>query len=150
MKRGFDMDSVSDYPVYANVHPANGSHLISVLFLALSTFSKEQELVAAFEEISLSFKTEKSANKFTQDLQAPGFGCRNSFAKSTTVIVHPDFSGSSNAANAVYHAVNNYRDSLIAINKIGLVILSEAANELLNNVEGYIKAHFGSDSIRIE
>ena len=126
------------------IHVANGNPIIAVVLMSLSTF-KSSALVASFQSISLSFSSEEAAKKFVEDVKSQG--CLYSRFESNNVVFIPDFSGSKNAARAVYHAVNSYKDSLVSVNEFAISPISEEEDNLLKDIEQYIKEHFGSDAM---
>ena len=130
------------------IHPANGNPIIALVLVSLSTF-KESSLTAAFTSISLSFNTDEAANQFVKDIEFRG--CSQSSSESNNVLVIPDFAGSENAASAIYHAVNAYKDSLISVNKFDILpYLEDAADNPLKDIEEYIKRHFGADAVTVK
>ncbi|MEH2074538.1 MAG: hypothetical protein V7K57_09115 [Nostoc sp.] len=124
----------------------NGNPIIAMVLVTLSTF-KTSALLASFRSISLSFGSEGAAKKFFEDVK--NMGCTNSSFESNNVVVVPDFGGSQNAAEAVYHAVNSYKDRLTSVNKFEIFSFSEEDNNLLKNIQQYIKEHFGSDAMTV-
>ncbi|MEH2126879.1 hypothetical protein [Nostoc sp.] len=129
------------------IYLANGNPIIAVVLMSLSTF-KGSALVASFERISLSFGSEEAAKKFVEDVRS--LGCNQSHLELNNVVVVPDYAGSQNAAKAVYHAVNSYKDHLISVNKFEIYPFSEEGDNLLNEIEQYIKEYFGSDAITVK
>ncbi|WP_150109797.1 hypothetical protein [Geitlerinema sp. PCC 7407] len=126
-----------------------GDVIVAALLLALSTF-QEDALVASFEEIFLTFSSEEAAKKFI-DEQVVKLGCHNSSQNSADVVLRPDFAGSENASRAIFHAINDYKDSLKSINRFNLVFPSEETkNGFIENVGGYIKTRFSSNALHIE
>lgn len=127
------------------IYLANGNPIIAMVLIALSTF-KTSALIASFRSISLSFSSEEAAKKFVEDASA----YYDSSLESNNVVVRPGFSGSRNAAEAVYHAVNSYKDSLISVNKFEIGSIFEEEKNLLKDIEQYIKDYFGSDAITVK
>jgi hypothetical protein len=128
------------------IYLAKGNPIIAVVLMSLSTF-KNSTLVAAFARISLSFTTEEAAKQFVKDVKP--LGCNGSFSESNYVVVIPDYAGSENAARAIYHAVNSYKDRLISVNEFD-IYLPEGADDPLKDIEEYIKRHFGSDAVTMK
>lgn len=126
------------------VHVANGNPIIAVVLMSLSTF-KISALVASFQSILLSFSSEEAAKKFFEEVKS--LGCLYSRLESNNVVVIPDFSGSKNAARALYHAVNSYKDRLVYVNEFEISPISEEGDNLLKDIEPYIKEYFGSDAM---
>lgn len=126
------------------IHVANGNPVIAVVLMSLSTF-KSSALVASFRSILLSFGSEEPAKKFFEDVKSQG--CLYSRVESNNVVVVPDFGGSRNAASAVYRAVDSYKDSLISVNEFDIAPTSEEENNLLKDIEQYLKEYFGSDAM---
>lgn len=124
----------------------NGNPMVAAVFMSLSTFKESTNFVAAFTEISMTFTTEESANQFTKDVKSSG--CTQSFNKSNNVVVVPDYSGSENAARAFYHAINNYKDHLVSVNKFELSPYLQEDNPV-KDIEEYIKKYFGLDAISV-
>lgn len=75
--------------------------------------------------------------------------CLHSSFESKNVVVIPDFSSSQNAAGAIYHAVNFYKDCLTYVNKFEINLFSEEDKNLLKNIKQYIKEHFGADAMTV-
>ena len=66
----------------------------------------------------------------------------------TIVVVVPDFAGSENAARAIYHAVNAYKNQLVSIDKIVISpFVKESGDNLLKNIEEYIKIFLSTGSV---
>lgn len=128
------------------IYLANGNPIIAIVLMALSTF--KGSVVASFQSISLSFDSEEAAKKFVKDVRS--LGCNYSSLELNNVVVIPDFAGSKNAARAVYHAVNSYKDNLISVNKFEINPISEEEDNLLKDIEQYIKEHFGSDAMTVK
>ncbi|MEH2420760.1 MAG: hypothetical protein V7K48_07375 [Nostoc sp.] len=126
------------------IHVANGNPIIAMVLMSLSTF-KSSALIASFQRISLSFSSEEAAKKFFEDVKSQG--CVYSKLESNNIVVVPDYSGSNNAARAVYHAVNSYKDCLISVNEFEISPIFEETDNLLKDIEQYIKKHFGSDAM---
>lgn len=126
------------------IHVANGNPVIAMVLMSLSTF-KSSALVASFRSILLSFGSEEAAKKFVEE--AKSLGCVYSKLESTNVVVVPDFGGSRHAASAVYRAVDAYKDSLISVNEFDINPFSEEDNNLLKDIEQYLKEYFGSDAV---
>jgi hypothetical protein len=126
------------------IHVANGNPVIAMVIMSLSTF-KTSALVASFRSILLSFGSEEAAKKFVEE--AKSLGCVYSKLESTNVVVVPDFGGSGHAASAVYRAVDAYKDSLISVNEFEITPSSEEENNLLKDIEQYLKEYFGSDAV---
>ncbi len=126
------------------INVANGNPVIAMVLMSLSTF-KTTNLVASFQSISLSFSSEEAAKKFVEE--AKSLGCVYSKLESTNVVVVPDFGGSRHAASAVYHAVDAYKDSLVSVNELNISPTSEEENNLLKDIEEYLKEYFGSDVV---
>jgi hypothetical protein len=126
------------------IHPKNGNPIIAVVLVTLSTF-KTSALIASFRSISLSFGSEEAAKKFFEEIR--NMGCTNSKLESKNVVVNPDFSGSQNAAGAIYHAVNSYKDRLTSVNKFEINPFSEEDKNLLKDIQHYMKQHFGSEAL---
>lgn len=126
------------------IHVANGNPVIAMVLMSLSTF-KTSALVASFRSILLSFGSEEAAKKFVEE--AKSLGCSYSRLESTNVIVVPDFGGGIHAARAVYRAVDAYKDSLISVNEFEITPISEEGNNLLKDIEQYLKEYFGSDAV---
>jgi hypothetical protein len=129
------------------IYLANGNPIIAMVIMTLSTF-KTSALIASFESISLSFSSEEAAKKFFEDVRT--LGCLYSKLELKNVVVIPDFAGNENAGRAIYHAVNSYKDNLISINEFEISPMSEEENNLLKDIEQYIKEHFGSDAITVK
>lgn len=130
------------------IYPANGNPIIALVLITRSTF-KDSILIAAFTSISLSFATEEVANQFVRDIEFRG--CSQSSSESNNVLVIPDYAGSENAASAIYHAVDIYKDYLISVNKFDISPhLGKVADNPLIEIEDYIKRHFGSDAVTMK
>lgn len=129
------------------IYLANGNPTIAMVLMSLSTF-KSSALLASFQSISLSFGSEEAAKKFVEDVRS--LGCYQSGLELNNVVVIPDYAGSKNAARAVYHAVNSYKEHLISVNKFEIDPVSEEEDNLLKDIEQYIKEHFGSDAITVK
>lgn len=129
------------------IYLTNGNPIIAMVFMTLSTF-KTSALIAAFRSISLSFASEEAAKNFFEDFRERGG--HYSIIESNNVVFQPDFGGSIHAVRAVCHAVTSYKESLTSINKIEINPTSEAEENLLKDIEQYIKEHFGSDTITME
>ncbi|MEH2072475.1 MAG: hypothetical protein V7K47_30720 [Nostoc sp.] len=129
------------------IHPRNGNPIIAMVLVTLSTF-KTSALIASFRSISLSFGSEGAAKKFFEDVR--NMGCTNSNLESKNVVVIPDFGSSQNAAGAIYHAVNSYKERLTSVNKFEINPFSEEDKNLLKNIQQYIKEHFGSDAMTVK
>lgn len=129
------------------IYVANGNPMIAMVLMSLSTFN-DSALVASFQTISLSFGSEEAAKKFVEDVRS--LGCHQSGLELNNVVVIPDYAGRKNAARAVYHAVNSYKEHLISVNKFEIYPLYEEGDNLLKEIEQYIKEHFGSDAITVK
>jgi hypothetical protein len=129
------------------IYLTNGNPIIAVVLMSLSTF-KNESFVAAIGRISLSFDTEETADRFVKDVEP--MGCHGSSNTSKDVVIFPDYNGSANAAKAIYHAVNCYKDCLTSINSFELYLGEEVVESLLKDIEQYIKKYFGEDAITIE
>lgn len=129
------------------IYVANGNPIIAMVLMSLSTF-KDSALVASFQSISLSFGSDEAAKNFVEDVRF--LGCHQSGLELNNVVVIPDYAGSKNAARAVYHAVNSYKEHLISVNQFEIYPLYEEGDNLLKEIEQYIKEHFGSDAITVK
>ena len=128
------------------IYIANGNPVIATVLMSLSTF-KTTALIGSFRSIKLSFDSEEAANSFFEE--AKTLGGLNSELESTNVVIIPDFSGSLPAAQAIYRAVEAYKDSLISVNEFDINPFSEEDNSLLEEIEQYLKQYFGSDAVSI-
>jgi uncharacterized protein YdbL (DUF1318 family) len=130
---------------------ANGNPIIATVLMALSTF-KSPELSAmpnlSVYSILLSFNSEEAAKKFLEEIRSRGAVGSN--LEGNNVVVMPDFNGIYNAAVAIYHAVNYYKEQLISVNELDIRADSEREKNLLKEIEGYIKQHFGEDAITVK
>ncbi|MBD2065976.1 hypothetical protein H6F93_00210 [Leptolyngbya sp. FACHB-671] len=129
------------------IYVANGNPIIAMVLMSLSTF-KGSALVASFQSISLSFGSEEAAKNFVEDVRS--LGCHRSGLELNNVVVIPDYAGNENAARAVYHAVNSYKNHLISVNKFEIYPFHEEGDKLLKDIEQYIKEHFGSDAMTVK
>ena len=129
------------------IYIANGNPVIATVLMSISTF-KLTALRASFGSIKLSFGSEEAANNFFEEAETLiGFSPQ---LESTNVVVFPDFGGSLPAAQAIYLAVDAYKDSLISVNEFVINTFSEEDNSLLEEIEQYLKQYFGSDAVTIE
>ncbi|MFN6487631.1 MULTISPECIES: hypothetical protein [unclassified Nostoc] len=128
------------------IHPRNGNPIIATVLMTCSTF-KTSALIGSFQSISLSFGSEEAAKKFFEDVRK--MSCLHSSHESNHVVVIPDFSSSQNAAGAIYHAVNSYRDRLTSVNKFEINLFSEEDKHLLKHIRQYIEVYFGSDAMTV-
>ncbi len=129
------------------IYLANGNPIIAMVLMICSTF-KTSALIASFQSILLSFCSSETAKKFVEDIS--NMGCNGSNFELNNVVVIPDYQGSLNAAKAVYHAVNCYKDKLISVNEFKIGYVTEEDKNLLKDIEQYIKDYFGSDAITVK
>lgn len=126
------------------IYITNGSSVVAATLMSLSTFNTTA-LIASFRSIRLSFCSEAAAKNFFE--KARTLGGLNSKLESTDVVVTPDFSGSLPAAQVIYHAVDAYKDKLTSINEFVITPFTEEDDDLLKDIEQYLKRYFGSDAI---
>ena len=124
---------------------ANGNPTIAIVLMALSTFKFS---TLSVNRILISFNSEEAAKKFLEEVRDQAASGSNIEGKN--VVVMPDYGIINHAAVAIYHAVNSYKEQLIAVNEFNLRANTEEEKNLVKEIEQYINKHFGSDAITVK